>query len=88
MRSATLGENVKKKRTQHLAQMELLLYVHLLTLPTHCGWIVIHTGLSAAVLLKQEQITNMTQYDRSNSKLQIFLFNGVTGKALNSVIPS
>jgi hypothetical protein len=76
MRTATLDKNVKKKRTQHLgAQMELLSYVHSLTLPPHCGWIVMHSSLWAAVLLKQEQITSTTQYNRSNSKLQIFLFN-------------
>jgi hypothetical protein len=75
MGSATLDENVQKKRTQHFgAQMELLPYVHSLTLPTHCCWIVMHTGLWAAVL-KQEQITSKTQYNRSNSKLQTFLFN-------------
>jgi len=76
IRSATLDENVKKERTQHLgAQMEFLPYVHSLTLLTHCGLIVMHTGLWAAVLLKQEQFASMTQYNRRNFKLQIFLFN-------------
>jgi hypothetical protein len=55
--------------------MELLSHVHSLTLPTYCGLIVMHVGLRAAVLLKQEQITRTTQYNRSSSKLQIFLFN-------------
>jgi len=40
--------------------MELLPHVHSLTLPTHCCWIVMHTGLWVAVLLKQEQITSTT----------------------------
>jgi len=46
MHSATLDENVTKKRTQHLgAQIELLPYVHSLTFLTHCGLIIMHTGL-------------------------------------------
>jgi len=76
MLSATVDENVKEKRTQHLgAQMELLPYEYFLNLLTHCGLIVMHTGLWAAVFLKQEQFASMTQYNRRNFKLQIFLFN-------------
>jgi len=76
MRSATLDENAKKKRTQHLGvQMELLPYVHSLTLLYHCGLIVMHTGLWAAIFPKQEQFASMTQYNRRYFKLQTFLFN-------------